>query len=141
MPKFFKGENRSVPFLSLSKTRKEKEENFIIIGRILAHTIILTKLSPTNICKSIYLKLGSLDKEVKQEMLLKDFFHFLTPVEQKLVYKAKNSFEELNISKKDMLLELFATYGLSENPKKSEIKDQLSIIAENVLYRENHNFI
>jgi len=40
-----------------------------------------------------------------------------------------------------MLLDLFATYGLLENPKKSEIKDQLSIIAENVLCRKSHNFI
>jgi len=126
MPEFFKGENRSVPFLSLSKIRKGLDENFIIIDRILAHTIILTKLIPTNICKSIYLKLGSLDTEVKQEMLLEDLFHFLTPVEQRLIYKAKNSFEELNNSEKDMLLELFATYELLENPKKSEIKDQLS---------------
>jgi len=100
MPEFFKGENRSVPFLSLSKIRKGLDENFIIIGRILAHTIILTKLIPTNICKFILLKLGLLDKEVKQEMLLEDLFHFLTPVEQRLIYKVKNSFEELNNSEK-----------------------------------------
>lgn len=141
MPEFFRGENRSVPFLSLSKIRKGLDENFPIIGRILAHTIILTRSIPTNICKSIYLKLGSLDKEVKQEILLEDLFHFLTPVEQRLIYKAKNSFEELNSSEKDMLLDLFATYGLLENPKLSEIKEQLSIIAENILCIESHNFI
>lgn len=141
IPEFFRGENRSVPFLSLSKIRKGLDENFPIIGRILAHTIILTRSIPTNICKSIYLKLGSLDKEVKQEILLEDLFHFLTPVEQRLIYKAKNSFEELNDSEKDMLLDLFATYGLLENPKILEIKDQLSIIAENILCIESHNFI
>jgi len=90
MPEFFKEKNRSVPFLSLSKIRKGLE-NFLIIGRILAHTIILTKLIPTNICKSIYLKLSLVDKEVKQEMLLKYLFHLLTPVKQRLIYKAKNS--------------------------------------------------
>lgn len=40
-----------------------------------------------------------------------------------------------------MLLDLFTTYGLLENPKKSEIKDQLSIIAENILCMESQNFI
>lgn len=114
----------------------------------LAHTIVLTKSIPTNICKSIYLKLGLIDKEIKQEMLLEDLFYFLstvyflTPVEQRLIYKAKNFFEELNDSEKDMfVLDLFATYELLENPKKSEIKDQLNIIAENVLCIKSHNFI
>lgn len=88
MLEFFKGENRSVPFLSLSKIRKGLDENFIIIGRILAHTIILTKSIPTNICKTVYLKLGSLDKEVRQEILLEDLFHFLTLAEQRLIHKA-----------------------------------------------------
>lgn len=40
-----------------------------------------------------------------------------------------------------MLLDLFAIYRLLENPKKSEIKGQLGIIAENVLCIESHNFI
>ncbi|XP_025995490.2 E3 ubiquitin-protein ligase hecw-1 isoform X1 [Solenopsis invicta] len=141
MPEFFKGENRSVPFLSLSKMRKGLDENFPIIGRILAHTIILTKSIPTNICKSIYLKLGSLDKEIKQEILLEDLFQFITPVEQRLIYKAKNSFDDLNISEKDMLLDFFATYGLLENPEKSQIENQLCIIAKNILCIESHNLI
>jgi len=62
------------------------------------------------------LKLGSLDKEVRQEILLEDLFHFLTLAEQRLIHKANNSFEDLNKSEKDMLLDLFTTYGLLENP-------------------------
>ncbi|KAL6268251.1 hypothetical protein P5V15_001366 [Pogonomyrmex californicus] len=109
------GENRSViPFLSLSKIRKGLEEKFTI----------------------------------KHEILLEDLFHFLTSVGQRLIYKAKSFFEELNdfekermCFEKNMLLGLFTTYAFLENPKKSEIKDQLSIIAENVLCIESYNFI
>ncbi|KAF5276323.1 hypothetical protein FQR65_LT16424 [Abscondita terminalis] len=58
---YFRGENIGVPFLTLSKIRKGRAEDFIIIGRILAHTVILTKALPPYLAKTFYLMIGNLD--------------------------------------------------------------------------------
>ncbi|KAF5274852.1 hypothetical protein FQR65_LT16861 [Abscondita terminalis] len=58
---YFRGENIGVPFLTLSKIRKGRAEDFIIIGRILAHTVILTKSLPPYLAKTFYLMIGNLD--------------------------------------------------------------------------------
>ncbi|KAF5281734.1 hypothetical protein FQR65_LT14574 [Abscondita terminalis] len=116
---FFRGEGRSVPYLPLSKIRKGWDAKFLIIGRILAHNIILTDSIPIQLCKSIYLKLGSLDSEIPSAILLEDFHHFLTASEQHLLIKAKTSFDKMNELELSLLQDLFSTYGLFKNPKQS----------------------
>lgn len=46
MPEFFRGENQSVPFLSLSKIRKGLDENFPIIGRIFSSYHCFNEINP-----------------------------------------------------------------------------------------------
>ncbi|CAH0563045.1 unnamed protein product [Brassicogethes aeneus] len=138
---FFRGENRMVPFLPLSKMRKGVDKKFPVIGRILTHGIILTKYIPTMLCKTVFLKLSSAETDIPNEILLEDFFFFLTPSERSLIFKAKNKFDQLTNIEQDLLLEFFATFGLAELPKASEIEDQLHIIARNILCLESNNFL
>ncbi|CAH0563019.1 unnamed protein product [Brassicogethes aeneus] len=138
---YFRGENRTAPFLPLSKIRKGLDHKFCLIGRVLAHNLILTKTIPIKLCKYVFLKLGSLDNDIPQSILLEDFFNFLTPSEACLLRKAKLAYQTLTEKDKELLLDLFSTYGLLENPNASEIEDQIVTIAENVLCQESFPFI
>lgn len=61
---YFRGENAIVPFLSLSKIRKGLSNDYIILGRILIHTILITKNLPTQFAKTFYLMLGNVDVKI-----------------------------------------------------------------------------
>lgn len=61
---YFRSESVIVPFISLAKIRKGLSEDFVILGRILMHTLLITKSLPTQFAKSFYLMLGDLDKKI-----------------------------------------------------------------------------
>lgn len=71
---YFRGEQCLVPYIPLSKVRRGHGDDFIIIGRILAHTVILTKSLPLQFAMTFYLMLGDIDKKY-QVLLFFSCFH------------------------------------------------------------------
>ena len=70
---FFKGEEAMVPYVPLHRTEFAKQE-FIIIGRILAHSASLLQMIPPRMSRTTLLQLvfGS-DADIDKELLLEDF--------------------------------------------------------------------
>lgn len=121
-----------VPRIELHRKGKDMKK-FEATGKILTHSIILTKTIPTFIARSTLLLIGNIDAVIPTEVLREDFLLFLTYGERELIKKAKTSFDTMETFEKEMLTDFFTTNSFFDNPKKEEIDEQIDIIAENAL--------
>lgn len=95
------------------------------MGRILCHTILITKTIPTKLAGLTYLILGEKDIE--------EFLLFVTISERVLVQKALTYYKKLSEKELDRLTSLFICYGYNNITKSLEIMEQITTIAEKVL--------
>lgn len=131
---FFLGEQSVVPYLALHLQRRDTWK-FVSLGRILAHTVLLTGSIPPNLSISCLINI-IFDCEVDEDFLFNDFLLFLTDREKSLVSKAVNSFDLLTNREVDRLTSLYTAYKFLDIPRKSTIKQQLFAIADQELVQK-----
>ncbi|KAF5275901.1 hypothetical protein FQR65_LT04140 [Abscondita terminalis] len=137
---YFKGENCLVPFLPLNRIRKDKS-NFILIGRILEHMLLLTGSIPSKLSLTTLLLIANPNAEIDKQVLVNEFYSFVNSCEKLILKKSINDFDLLNSKEKDILSNIFNTYHFYEMPSKTEIFEQVASIALNTLVEAPRQFI
>lgn len=127
MERLFKGDGAMVPHLPIHMVEEKKQ--FVAIGRVLSHSVMLTRCIPPRLSRTTILQLIYGRDGVCDDVLLNDFIIFLTPREGSILRKALTAFTELSTKERDNLEIIYAMYGMLEQPKQNEIRDQLLAIA------------
>ena len=130
--RYFKGDAAVVPFLTLYELRKHKQD-YIPLGRILAHTVALTKSTPSRLCRSFLLALVFGGEGVSDEIAVRDFELYITNQERTLIDRARRNFASLSQHDLDDLLSMYSMFGFLEEPKAAEFEDQIKTIARSEL--------
>ncbi|KAK4882299.1 hypothetical protein RN001_005618 [Aquatica leii] len=129
--KYFRGEDCLVPFLELNKM-KEKD-NFIIIGRILEHMLLLTGTIPSKFSKVVLMILADPDKSIDEKLLLDELFSYVIPYLRHILKKSIENFNTLNDKETEIIQDFFQSYNFFELPNPHTYKEQLSLIASEII--------
>ena len=130
----FAGEHCVVPSLPLHRVRSDSWK-FVSLGRILSHTVALTKTVPPNLARSFIISL-IFDGEVEEQCLLEDFLQFVTQREKCLLLKGIHNFQSLNAQEKDRLMDFFNAASFFDLPRPNMLKEQIIAIADQELVKK-----
>lgn len=135
-PDYFKGKDIALPHVPLHLIRKKKNM-FTTIGRILSHTILITKDIPSKLAGLTYVLIADKDINIYiQDILVNEFLLFLTVPERIIIQKALSNYVKLSSREVDRLTSLFTCYGYNDIPKQLEITEQITAIAEKALLHD-----
>lgn len=139
--KYFRGEERKVPYLPLHR-KKSDIKFFLTFGKILSHIVILLGYFPEQISLSTYMSLMDSDNFLSSnpKLLLKEFMLFITKAENRLITRALSSFDDLTSEENENLKVFFQFHELYEVPSSLNIENQILIMAEEWLVNKPRMF-
>lgn len=124
-----------MPYLPLNRVRKENA-NFITIGRILEHMLLLTGSIPSKFSKITLLLISNPNAEIRTNIVIDEFYLFVNSCERFILKKCIENFSNLSDKEIDILTNIFTSFHFYEMPKEDEIQEQIAAIAMNVLVEE-----
>ena len=130
----FSGEHCVVPSLPLHRVRSESWK-FISLGRILSHSVALTKTVPPNLARSFIISL-IFDSDVNEQCLLEDFLQYVTEREKKLLLKGMSNFQFLNAQERERLRVFLSAASFFDLPRADKLKEQIISIADQELLKK-----
>ncbi|VDI39265.1 Hypothetical predicted protein [Mytilus galloprovincialis] len=128
---YFKGNDVHVPYLPPHKM--EEERNFLLMGRILAHSTAILGYIPISICKSCMMVTIFNTTHIESNTLLEDFLLFVDLKDRNLIQSALNDFSGLSEDQKEDLQNLFYQFEMGCILKEETFRDQLLNMARNEL--------
>lgn len=111
---------------------KEKDK-FVIIGRILEHTLLLTGTIPSKLSKITLMLLADPEKPVDEKILLDEISAYVNPCLRYILKKGLNDFCILKTKEIEILQEFFQSYNFFELPNSQTFKEQLCVIGTEIL--------
>lgn len=129
---------RSRRGLRRANKRIDKDQ-FKILGRILTHMAMLTKTVPIKIAKTVYAILA--DREPHKKDILNDFLLHCTLEERRVISLGLANYAALSKSDTEYLQSIFIANDLHQIPKMTDFKEQVYIIAEDVILAKTKDFI
>lgn len=128
---YFKGHDAHVPYLPPHKM--EEERNFLLMGRILAHSTAILGYIPISICKSCMMVIIYNTTHIESNTLLEDFLLFVDLKDRVLIQEALNDFSTLSEEQIQDLQNLFYQFEMGCILKEETFRDQLLNMARNEL--------
>lgn len=128
---FFLGEDCLVPYLPLN--RRNEIENFVNIGRILQHMLVLTGTIPSKLSKITLMLIANPDVEVKAEILWEELLLFVNRYLRKILKKGKKNFSSLSDKEVEVVQEFYQIYKFYARPSSQNFNEQVLTIADEVL--------
>lgn len=128
---YFKGHDVHVPYLPPHKM--EEERNFLLMGRILAHSTAVLGYIPISICKSCMMVTIFNTTHIEANTLLEDFLLFVDLKDRTLLQEALNDFSALTEEQRADLQNLFYQFDMGCILKEETFRDQLLNMARNEL--------
>lgn len=128
---FFTGCDMIIPFLPAHKYCDDSK--FRVLGRILSHTVAVTKEIPIPMCKSAFISMIYNITEVAPEVVLEDFMFFLDVHDRSLLQSALTDFDGLSDAQSDELRTIFERFDYGVLLQKDSFKYHLTLMARNVI--------
>lgn len=128
---YFKGHDVQVPYLPPHKM--EEERNFLLMGRILAHSTAILGYIPISVCKSCMMVTIFNTTHIESTTLLEDFLLYVDLKDRNLIQEALNDFSALSEDQKQDLQNLFYQFEMGCILKEETFRDQLLNMARNEL--------
>lgn len=136
---FFRGEDCLVPHLELNK--QNQIDKFVIIGRILQHMILLTQTIPTKLSKITLMLIADPDKDINWDILLQELLNYANPYLRSILKKAIKNFDKLTSTEIVVVQDFYTSNAYNSIPKSDTLKDDLKIIATEILIEKPRKFI
>lgn len=135
---YFRGEDCLVPFLELSEIHKK--DDYVLIGRALMHMMLLTGTAPSRISRVALMLIANRDVDIKEDILVNELINYVNPCLRKIIKRALKGII-ISEREKDVLLSFFQSYRYNSVPNISKLRDQIVIIANDVLVEKPRKFI
>ncbi|WAR05327.1 hypothetical protein MAR_020696 [Mya arenaria] len=130
--RYFQGCEAVVPFLHAH--RFSEDITFRTLGRILSHTLAVTREFPLPMCKAAIIGMIYDTTEVAEETIIEDFMYFLDEVDRKLVMDALKDVDSLSPEQTDEVRSIFERFDYAVVSLKPEtFKYHLTLLARNVV--------
>ena len=128
---FFHGDSVHVPYLSL--VNMERENQYLILGRILTHSTAILGFLPIQISKSSMMVIIYNSTEIEENALIDDFLHYLDAKDRRLIKAAVDGFSLLSDDQVRDIQEMFFRYDMGCVLKADSFRSNLLKIARNEL--------
>lgn len=128
---FFQGEDCLVPYLQLNK--RNEQDKFTIIGRILKHMLILTESIPAKLSRITLMLIGNSDANINSTMLLQELMNYVNPYLRKILKKSQKNFSSLTEKEQEVIGDFFQSNKFFAKPNSETFSEQLQIIATELL--------
>ncbi|XP_069104523.1 ubiquitin-protein ligase E3A-like [Argopecten irradians] len=126
--RFFTGEDAVVPHLPPHRFA-EAASTFPVLGRILCHSLALTRSLPIQICRTVLIQ-AALGQIVKSKtLLIEDFLLFMSEHERTLTRKGLDSFQTLTTDERSQLTDMFARFSMSVIPSAENFRQHIENLA------------
>ena len=128
---FFQGKDCLIPYLPLNK--RNEQDKFIIIGRILEHMLILTSTIPTKLSRITLTLIGNSNADINSEILLQELMNYVNPYLRKILKKGRKDFSSLTEKEREIIGDFFQSHKFFAKPNSETFSEQLQIIATELL--------
>jgi len=131
---FFYGEDVVVPSLPLHRSKTDLPK-FIMIGRILSHSVALTGSFPVQLCMLSIMSSVFGENTFDESDVIENFLLFVTPVERSLLQVALSDFASLAADEQERQCDLFQAHGLFDVHRAVCFREHLCTLAEDIFCR------
>jgi len=125
------GSDSVVPFLPAH--RFAEDTTYRTLGRILSHTVAVTREFPLPICRAAIIGMIYDTTEVAEETILNDFMMFLDEIDRELVRQALQNFESLTSEQTNALMTIFERFDYGAVIKAETFMSNVTLMARNVV--------